>query len=291
MLIIATIGLILLWSFISVMLTPECNPQYVACMNNAIFYGIALHHYHYTHDCFPPPCVLDDNGRPMHSWRAFIMPYIEGENPIKNYDFDEPWDGTNNKKLTDAPDADIHCPSSCSKLDSRRDYVTITGPGTIWPGGNGTRLEDIADGPDNTVLLVEMDNSDIRWLEPRDITIEEALGNSNDGTATIPTSGHYTLKTYFTKSLPLAGNILMADSSVHCFENRPSSEDLAAILSIDGGEPVKIEDMVEKYKYPLYKRLRWDHVIGLPLFLITLVWLWVWIVEEPYKVKTDQVEK
>ena len=39
--------------------------------------------------------------RSPYSWRVAILPYLEQNELYKRYNFDEPWDGPNNRKLLD----------------------------------------------------------------------------------------------------------------------------------------------------------------------------------------------
>ena len=39
--------------------------------------GLAMHNYLSAHTTFPPPYSADKNGRPLHSWRVLILPYLE----------------------------------------------------------------------------------------------------------------------------------------------------------------------------------------------------------------------
>ena len=167
-------------------------------------------------------------------------------------------------------------------------YVAVTGPGTVWSADHNTQLDDITDGPENTILLIEITDSDIHWMEPRDITLEEAIGKTSDDMAQVPTSKHYYEGTYFFKDIPIVGHVVMADGSVRTLYNRPSAEDLAALLSIDGGESVDIDRLVTELEHPLYQQLRWDHIIGLPLFFISLVWFWFQLFQDSVKLKADQ---
>src|SRR5262245_2481223 len=41
--------------------------------------GLALEQYRDTYRYFPPAYVADANGRPMHSWRVLILPYLGQE--------------------------------------------------------------------------------------------------------------------------------------------------------------------------------------------------------------------
>jgi hypothetical protein len=43
----------------------------------------------------------------------------------------------------------------------------------MWPGEQGMTIGEITDGTSNTLMLVEVHNSNIHWMEPRDLPIEE----------------------------------------------------------------------------------------------------------------------
>ena len=49
----------------------------------------------------PPAYVADASGRPMHSWRVLILPFLDQQSLYNQYDFREPWDGPHNIKLLD----------------------------------------------------------------------------------------------------------------------------------------------------------------------------------------------
>ena len=68
----------------------------------------ALHEYQERFGHLPPAFIADENGRPKHSWRVLILPYLEetgmaGTEGLKqlyaSYDLSEPWDGPHNRKL------------------------------------------------------------------------------------------------------------------------------------------------------------------------------------------------
>ena len=61
------------------------------CKLNLKQIAIALHNYHETHGSFPPAVTYDANGRPAHSWRVLILPFLENADLYKQYRFDEPW--------------------------------------------------------------------------------------------------------------------------------------------------------------------------------------------------------
>jgi hypothetical protein len=53
--------------------------------------GLAMHNFHATHGCFPPAVVTGPDGKPWHSWRVLILPYLEELKLYNEYDFTVPW--------------------------------------------------------------------------------------------------------------------------------------------------------------------------------------------------------
>lgn len=251
--------------------TPPGRP---ACPNNLKQIGISLHNYHDDYGCFPPAYVVDQQGNRMHSWRTLIAPYCE-EIVIANvYDFNEPWDGPKNRNAAATPLSTLRCPQATGKNPAETSYVAVTGPGTAWPGEKSTRIADFTDGLPNTILLVELADTGILWTEPRDLTIDQALGSAG-ASPTVPSSRHAEKSGYFFREMPIAGWVLMGDGSVRRLPCGLSRDDLAALLRIDDGGPVGLDNLLTRREPSVIESLRWDHCIGLPAFVTSLVWLWI----------------
>jgi hypothetical protein len=133
---------------------------------------LALHNYHEACGQFPPAYLAAADGKPMHSWRVLILPYVEHQTLYNAYDFNEPWNGPNNRQLADRMPAVFHSPSEPNST-TYTNIVAVSGVGTAFPGAASTKLADLADGLENTILLTEIADSKINWLEPRDLRIEE----------------------------------------------------------------------------------------------------------------------
>ena len=103
------------------------------CANNLKQIGLALHAYHERYGVLPPAYVADANGRPMHSWRVLLLPFLEQQSLYDWYDFREPWDGPHNIKLLNNTPSCYICPSRLSYPTTVTSYVAITGPGTMFP--------------------------------------------------------------------------------------------------------------------------------------------------------------
>ena len=55
-----------------------------------------MHNFHAITNHFPPAVIFGPDGKPWHSWRVLILPYLE-ENELYNaYDFSQPWDSPRN---------------------------------------------------------------------------------------------------------------------------------------------------------------------------------------------------
>jgi hypothetical protein len=140
--------------------------------------GLALLNYESTYRRFPPAYLADADGKPMHSWRVLILPYLERQDLYKRYDFSEPWDGPNNKRLHGEIETVFRCPEATGP-ETETSYVAVVGDETAWPGAESVRIRDIRDGTSKTIAIVEVANSGIHWMEPRDLTFDEALRGIN----------------------------------------------------------------------------------------------------------------
>lgn len=134
--------------------------------------GLALLNYHQAHGCLPPAYTFDKEGNRAHSWRMLVRRSWP-ESDIPAYSFSEPWNGPHNSHLQLGWSI-FNCRSVRDEDSPLTDYVAVVGPNTLWPGGKSATLaKDGSD--DDKILLIEVVHSDIHQLEPRDLTLDEAL--------------------------------------------------------------------------------------------------------------------
>jgi prepilin-type processing-associated H-X9-DG protein len=143
------------------------------CTNNLMQIVLALHNYHETYGSLPPAYVADKNGRPQHSWRVLLLPFLERQDLYDRYHFDEPWDGPNNRKLANEIVRLYSCPTDHPRPSTETSYVAVVGPHTPWPGGTTLTFDDFQDGSHNVLLVVEIHDSGIHWMEPRDLHVSQ----------------------------------------------------------------------------------------------------------------------
>jgi hypothetical protein len=247
-----------------------------ACVNTLKQIGLALHNYHDRYGSFPPAYVADAQGKPMHSWRVVVLPFLDEDALYQKYRFDEPWDGPNNRTLASSAPTCYRCWSrELAEPGSPQvtPYVAVTGPGTAWPGAKATRFKDCRDGASHTIMLVETAGADIAWSEPRDVTLEEVLSEAG-AIRRVPSSHHCVGRTYFFfNTYPVAGHVLAMDGSCGCAARQPSRAELAPLLSIDGGDSLKPTTDSGWRGNTLLERLDWSRVIGFAMLMVSAVLL------------------
>jgi len=190
--------------------------------------GVALHVYHELYGSFPPAYLADDDGKPLHSWRVLLLPFLgEGELYLK-YRFDEPWDSASNYGLAAKIPAVYACPA-CGGRKGVTNYLALVGRATPWPEQYSARRKDFIDGPSNTIQLLEFPDSDVIWLEPRDRTHQEFTKLKRR--TPFPTAHSYSGEGIAT--------CLLADGSVRPISiNAINLETLKALLTTHGGRPL-----------------------------------------------------
>jgi hypothetical protein len=168
---------ILLFMLFPAVSTPRWVARRSMCKNNLKQIGIGLHNYLEEYKTFPPAMMTDENGRPMHSWRVLLLPYLDQQIAYDRYDFNEPWDGPHNRKLLSEVPQVFACPESYDQDGHRHltSYLAVAGSQTALPDLRGNKIGDFKDGSSNALLLIEYTASDIPWTEPRDLTLDNAV--------------------------------------------------------------------------------------------------------------------
>ncbi|MDO4628157.1 MAG: DUF1559 domain-containing protein, partial [Planctomycetia bacterium] len=79
------------------------NPERKSCTVNLHRLGIAMQRYRLEHDGkLPPAFSVDAEGKPLHSWRVLILPYIglkECDELYAKIRLNEPWDSEHNRQF------------------------------------------------------------------------------------------------------------------------------------------------------------------------------------------------
>ena len=221
-------GLVILAYMLLPPLPPVRTPSLrILCLNNMRQIALATLHYELKNGHFPPSYIADENGRPMHSWRVLLLPHMEQQALYDRYRMDEPWDGPNNSKLHDEIVSVYRCPNSSSG-EHCTDYVLITGEGTAFENDQPIAVGAITDGSSNTIMITEISGSNIHWMKPQDISLDQFLGLEK--TATTP--NHKNTR-----------NVALFDGSTHAIGMDVNVEELKKLVMIADGEVVNVLEL------------------------------------------------
>jgi hypothetical protein len=198
------------------------------CINHLKQIGLALQNYHNNYHSLPPAYVADTDGKPMHSWRVLVLPYLEQAALYKKYSFNEPWNGPNNVKLHNEVVRVFCCPSRTGQQpNTETSYVVVTGQGTAWPAVKPISLASITDRFSDTILVTEVANSGIHWMEPRDLDIAQLPMAVNPPGGKGISSPH-----------PNVALALFADGHIVALAKNTPAETIRRLLTIADGEPI-----------------------------------------------------
>lgn len=133
---------------------------------------LALHNYHDTYKQLPPAYIPDANGKPMHSWRVLILPYIEQGPLYAQYNFSKPWDSPENLAVAESMPQVFRSPFEDPTPQNRNhtSYMLFAGKGTIFEDPQAKiTFDKIPDGLANTIALTEVNGSGVIWTQPTDL--------------------------------------------------------------------------------------------------------------------------
>lgn len=244
----------------------------MTCANQLKQIGLALRNYHDAFGCFPPAYVADKTGKPMHSWRTLILPYMEERTLYKEYDFNEPWDGPNNKKLLEKHRLRIYTclsdrsdPHDAEDYGMRTNYVAVVGKDAAWEGEKPRSLKDagLRGKEDSTIIVVEVAGAGIRWTEPKDLSLEEL----RDGHSRIVVSSKHEQEPdgFFRSGVPMA-NAIRVDGACKPLPIAACKD--GSLLQIGGCADDVLRDA---WDWPI----NWPHCLGLPTLVISIGLLFV----------------
>jgi hypothetical protein len=185
---------------------------------------LAVANYHATYGCIPPAYLADREGKPMHSWRVLLLPFLGQNTVYEAYNFAEPWDGPNNRKLVDQIGS-IYLRLGLESDQARTtSFVAVVGPETAWPGTTPSSYKDLGDGLQDTLVVVEVPDGTFQWMEPRDLRFDDMSFRINDGSGRGLGSR-------------LGGaRVVSADDTVTTLNDDFPPESLRAMLTARGGE-------------------------------------------------------
>lgn len=141
-------------------------------MNHLKNIELAIHNYHSHYGQFPPAYTVNAEGKPLHSWRTLLLPFIERPDIYDQIKLDEPWDSPDNFAVFEDLSIKLYQCQSCPENEHRTNYVMVIGPKCVSDGPHSRSLKEMVGEGSDTIHVIET-TLPIRWYEPRDVKIEE----------------------------------------------------------------------------------------------------------------------
>jgi len=120
---------------------------------------------------FPPGVCVRQGRQADAQLGVLLLPFMGRDDIYRKYDFGEPWNGPHNRLLESEDAGMVHLPDrgeggrkprpsdQLRRSDGARDGMARL---QVPPA------EELTAGTSRTILLVEVADSDIHWMEPRD---------------------------------------------------------------------------------------------------------------------------
>lgn len=192
------------------------------CSSNLRQIHLALESYHDDYGSFPPAYTVDTKGRPLHSWRTLLLPYLDQTNLYQQIDLSKPWNDPANAQALETSLLVFNCPSA--RMPSNHTiYLGVCGLESCFCANSRKSFSDITDGTSNTLLVIEApQDQTVPWMSPQDADHALILEVSTESELAHGDSIH----------------AVLADGRVRFINVNTDRSTLKALLTISGGEVV-----------------------------------------------------
>lgn len=138
------------------------------CSNNLKAIALALRSYESLYHTLPPAYTVDDSGKPLHSWRTLILPFLEERQLYASIDLARPWNDEANAEAFKAKVPVYACPAANAPA-THTTYLAVVASNGCFRPGIPRELADITDSQSKTLMIVEVAPSQaVHWMCPKD---------------------------------------------------------------------------------------------------------------------------
>lgn len=188
----------------------------------------ALYNYDSRFRKLPPAAHLASSGNPTCSWRVLVVPYYAADFTAYgfNVDIEKHWNEPPNDRLA----------KEWGRLFSFGDaqhtnLFAVTGPDT---GFDSMKPHGLVELPEDLVLLAEVANSGVHWMEPGDFDVQNMPSSINGSGKCISSSDRHIL-------------VGFADGQVWLLRDSVPFETLSKFFTITGAKSADRDDLLRRY--------------------------------------------
>jgi type II secretory pathway pseudopilin PulG len=143
------------------------------CKNNLKQIALALHNYEAEYHALPPAYTVDAEGKPLHSWRTLVLPYLDQLPLYNRIDLSKPWDDPANAEACNSVIPVFRCPSTICPQNHTTYLASVASIG-CFRLTDPRLLSEITDGLSETLMVIEvLPEQSVPWMSPQDA--DEAL--------------------------------------------------------------------------------------------------------------------
>ncbi|MFO0915999.1 MAG: DUF1559 domain-containing protein [Pirellulales bacterium] len=194
-------------------------------VNNLKQLALGMWSFEATYGSLPPWASYDDAGRPLLSWRVYLLPYLGQEALFREFRLNEPWDSLHNRALLEKM-PDVFRSADPAVPANHTTYQVPIGSTVAFGSQTGRTVSEFVDGTSQTVLIVEVEpQRAVEWTRPADWEVD--LQKPQQGLPRGPDQA--TPQTRMAR----------ADGSVHTVDlGSLPDETLRRLLEIADGQPI-----------------------------------------------------
>src|SRR6516225_11385622 len=89
--ILAIVGVLILLCIPMTTKIDDVGPRHLS-QSNLHHMGIACHDYHSNFRSLPPGMTLNQQGKMLHGWQTYLLPFLEESNLYRRLNLESPWD-------------------------------------------------------------------------------------------------------------------------------------------------------------------------------------------------------
>jgi len=224
------LGVLIALGLLVALLLPAMRPsresvRRAQCTNNLKQIALGLLKCEEQYGVLPPAYTVDADGRPLHSWRTLILPFIDQPRLYDYIDLTKPWDDPANKVASETVLTSYMCPTSFGTSGHTTYLAVVTSDGCLRPT-EGRKLSDITDPHDSTIMVIEVDTEhSVPWMSPTDA--DEELILSLASSESLIHDGRIAVATVTGRAVSLS--------------TPTDAEELRAMISIAGGDDAELD--------------------------------------------------